>query len=53
MLTTPRWTVRFSNGFWKAFDTSRYTTQEIYLTYVDALKAVARANSFKVSHELR
>lgn len=52
MLTTPRWTVRFSNGFWKAFDTYRYTTQVIYLSYADAVKAVARVNSFKASHGL-
>ena len=49
MLTNPRFTVRFSNGYWKSFDTQRYTACELHLTYVDAVKSVSRLNSFKVS----
>lgn len=46
---TPRYQTRFSNGFWKTFDTHNYTTVWVHHLWVDAKNAEARINTAKVS----
>lgn len=44
---TPRFQTRFSNGFWKTFDTVTYSSWATHHTKADADIAVARINTSK------
>ena len=44
----PRFQTRFSNGFWKTFDTVTYTSVRAYYLLADAKDAEARLNVPKV-----
>ena len=39
-----KYEVRWSNGFWKTFDTARYESVAVHGTQADAVIAVSRAN---------
>lgn len=42
-----RFEKRWSNGYWKLFDTERYTSVQTYRTEKECMKAVIKANSIK------
>ena len=42
-----RFQVRFSNGFWKSFDTEEYTSVDIHLLKKEAVQAVRKLNGEK------
>lgn len=39
-----RFQVRFSNGYWKAFDTELYTSVDIFMLKKEAFQAVRKLN---------
>jgi len=39
-----KYEVRWSNGFWKTFDTARYESVAVHHSEAEAIAAAARAN---------
>lgn len=48
-MNSPRYQTRFSNGFWKTFDTHTYTSIRVHYTQADAVIAAARFNTPKAA----